>query len=214
LSGMALLGEPRAADAEEAVESAPLMLFSMGVLCVFCMLLGVAPVIELSAVTEPLKALSVAPDGATNTLPFLTSWQWTAASCSLLLIFIMFLWKRTKNGEVVPRSTTWGCGFQKPNSRMVYSAGGFSQLAHDTLFCSCVAPTQEPMSRLALFGKPFHFIQESIDPVLARLFMPFFVNFASRANRFHKLQAGRMNVYILYTFIATILLLGMNIFHY
>ncbi len=214
LSGMALLGEPREPDAEQAVESAPLMLFSMGALCALCILLGVAPVIALSAVREPLKMLSVVPDTIMHTLPFLSSWQWTAASCSLLLLFILFLWKRTKNGEETPRSATWGCGFQKPNSRMVYSAGGFTQLAQDTIFCSCVAPTHAPKSPLALFGKPFRFIQKSDDPVLLHLFMPFFVDFATRANRFHRLQAGRLNIYILYTFIATILLLGLDIFHY
>ncbi len=214
LSGMALLGEPREADAEQAVESAPLMLFSMATLCALCMLLGVAPFIELSAAAEPLKALSVVPDTIFNTLPFLTSWQWTAASCSLLVLFIFFLWKTTQKAVDTPRSATWGCGFQKPNRRMVYSAGGFTQLAQDTLFCSCVAPTHEPVSPLALFGKPFRFIQESDDPVLHRLFMPFFVNFATRANKFHKLQAGRLNIYILYTFIATILLLGLDFLHY
>ncbi len=212
LSGMALLGEPRMAEAEQAVESAPLMLYSMAVLAALCILLGIAPVIALSAVGKPLTALSVLPGNSLVVLPFLASWQWTAASCCLLFLFILFLWKRTHNSADTPRTTTWGCGFQKPNSRMVYSAGGFTQLAQDTLFCSCVAPTHEPVTPLALFGKPFRFIQKSDDPLLLHVFTPFFVNFASRANRFHKLQAGRLNIYILYTFIATTLLLGLVIF--
>lgn len=214
LSGMALLGEPRQADAEQAVESAPLMLFSMSILCAFCVLLGALPVIALSAVREPLKILSIEPGINLNILPFLTSWQWPVVSCSLIMVFVLLLWIRTKNAGETPRSVTWGCGFQKPNRRMVYSAGGFTQLAQDTLFCSCVAPTHEPVSPLALFGKPFRYIQESNDPILQGLFIPFFTGFASRANRFHKLQAGRLNIYILYTFIATILLLWLDIFHY
>ncbi len=213
LTGMALLGEPREPEAKQAVESAPLMLFAMSALCALCILFGVAPFIPLSAVAKPLQVLSVVPDISLNVLPFLLSWQWTAASGSLLLLFMLFLWMRTRSVGDTPRSVTWGCGFQKPNSRMVYSAGGFTQLAQDTLFCSCVSPTNEPISPLGLFGKPFRFIQNNSDPVLRRLFIPLFSGFAARANRFHRLQAGRLNIYLLYTFIATILLLGLDIFH-
>jgi hypothetical protein len=50
------------------------------------------------------------------------------------------------------------------------------------------------------------------DPVLDRGFSPILKKCADIAYSFRVLQAGRLNVYLAYIFLATILMLGWNYF--
>jgi formate hydrogenlyase subunit 3/multisubunit Na+/H+ antiporter MnhD subunit len=212
LSGMALLGEPRAVESEQAVESGPLMLIPMLILAFLCLLFGVYPTLPLSAVVPPLKVLSALPDSSQHIVPFLFSKEWTIASIVLFSLCMFLIWIRTKKSASASRSATWGCGFQKPNKRMVYSAGGFSQLAQDTWFYNALVPKSEWQAPKGIFSNPVSFVQKISDPVFQNIFMPFFANLSSRAISFRRLQAGKLNIYILYMFIATILLLGLDVF--
>jgi formate hydrogenlyase subunit 3/multisubunit Na+/H+ antiporter MnhD subunit len=212
LAGMALLGEPRAPEAEQAVESAPLMLFAMSVLGGLCVLIGVAPSLPLAAIGQPLRILSVLPEKSLQVLPFLFRTEWTVFALFFLCFFVVFLWIRTRSMAGRPRPSTWGCGFQKPTRRMVYSAGGFTQLAQDTLLCRCVSPKNETISSPAIFREHASFVQKISDPVFFHIFMPLFANISNRASSLHRLQAGRLNIYLLYIFIATILLLGLDVY--
>jgi hydrogenase-4 component B len=212
LAGMTLLGEPRGKKAEQAVESAPLMLFAMAILLVLCVLNGVAPFIPLAMIKAPLQLLSVPPGQSLELLPVLFSKVWTLASLFILFIFALLLWSRIRGMADEPRSSTWGCGFQKPTSRMVYAAGGFTQLAEDTVFCKCVSPINELQSPSGLFSKTASFIQKISDPVLCHLYTPIFSNISFRINSFRRLQAGRLDIYLLYIFIATLLLLGLEMY--
>jgi formate hydrogenlyase subunit 3/multisubunit Na+/H+ antiporter MnhD subunit len=212
LVGMVLLGEPRVIEAEQASESAPLMLFSMALLCGLCLLIGVAPSLPLSVIDRPLQVLAVLPGKSLDVLPFLFSKEWTVWSVILLLGFVGFLLTRSRTMHGAPRASTWGCGFQRPTRRMVYAAGGFTQLAQDTFFCSCVSPRNEMVSSPVLFREGATFAQKIIDPVFFHVFKPFFAKIADRAHSFRRLQAGKLNIYLLYIFIATILLLGLDVY--
>jgi NADH:ubiquinone oxidoreductase subunit 5 (subunit L)/multisubunit Na+/H+ antiporter MnhA subunit len=212
LTGMTLLGEPRGTKAEQAVESAPLMLFAMAILLVLCVLNGVAPFIPLAMIEAPLQLLSVPPGQSLELLPVLLSKVWTLASLFILFIVALLLWSRIRGMADEPRSSTWGCAFQKPSRRMVYAAGGFTQLAEDTVFCKCISPINGLQSPSGLFSKTASFIQKISDPVLCHLYTPIFSNIAGRANSFRRLQAGRLDIYLLYIFIATLLLLGLEMY--
>lgn len=212
LVGMALLGEPRGEQSEQAVESAPLMLFAMTVLLALCVLIGVAPFIPLTALAYPLQILSVLPAQSVDALPVLFRQEWMVVSVLFLAVFIVLLWLRTRGMAADIRVSTWGCGFQKPTNRMVYAAGGFTQLAQDTVFWRGLSPLNVLKPPQGLFSRPASFVQKMSDPLLLHIYTPIFLNLSSRANSFRKLQAGRMNVYLLYIFIATILLLGLEIY--
>jgi len=123
-----------------------------------------------------------------------------------------WLWLSSKNKISEGNFPTWGCGFQKPNRRMVYSAAGFTQFAQDTLFADSLSPHNEIVTSPDLFRKTGRFTQSLGDPLFNRFFAPLFANLSSRAHRFHKLQAGKLNIYLLYIFIATILLIGLDIY--
>jgi formate hydrogenlyase subunit 3/multisubunit Na+/H+ antiporter MnhD subunit len=210
LSGMALLGEPRAPESARATESAPLMLVSMAILMALCLLLGVAPSLPLAALAQPLHVLCLIPEQNPAILPFLLGSQWTVTSVLILMALLFLLWFRTKSVGGTNRSSTWGCGFQRPNRRMVYAAGGFTQLAQDSMFSNSMCPANEVTYPSTLFSKSASLTQKITDPVFHRVFMPFFAHCSSWANSCRKLQAGRLNIYLLYIFISTILLLGLD----
>jgi len=212
LSGMALLGEARKPETERTHESAPLMLFAMAILLGLCVLIGVAPSLPLSLLKQPFMALTQIPNQSMPVLPFFIGSPWTIAASIFLICIFAAIFIRKKGAVSTPKSATWGCGFQHPNRRMVYSSGGFSELAQSTVFCRCVNPDNKRESSPGLFQKPAFFKQNSNDPILLQIFKPFFSNLAAKANSCHKIQAGKLNIYILYIFIATILLLGLNVF--
>jgi hypothetical protein len=93
---------------------------------------------------------------------------------------------------------------------MVYAAGGFTQLAQDSMFSNSMCPANEVTYPSTLFSKSASLTQKITDPVFHRVFMPFFAHCSSWANSCRKLQAGRLNIYLLYIFISTILLLGLD----
>lgn len=75
-----------------------------------------------------------------------------------------------------------------------------------------MAPKNEAISPKGIFRQPLRFIQHIGDPIFDNVFEPLFAKLAARANSFRMVQAGKLNIYLLYIFIATILLLGLDAF--
>ncbi len=143
--------------------------------------------------------------------PILRHSGWSLGAAVTLALAVLYLLGRTQKRPAAT-GPTWGCGFQKPTARMTYSAGGFSQLARDSLFRACLAPAENSSPVAGLFARPARFLLQSVDPVLNRFFAPLFTALAGGASACRLLQSGRMNVYLFYIFSATILLLGWVLF--
>lgn len=211
LLGVALQGEPRTPAAAAARESSAPLLAAMAIPAGCCLLIGVAPQLPLQLIDGPLVALlSPTGIGAAATMPPFGP-AWSLALLTALGVMVVVVAIRTWRLRNTGRIATWGCGYLKPSSRMAYTAGGYSQLAQDTLFCSCVMPTADSTRSAALFPPPARFDQERPDPVLTRCFLPLFRKLAEHASTCRGLQAGQLNIYVLYIFTATILLLGWSI---
>jgi hydrogenase-4 component B len=117
-----------------------------------------------------------------------------------------------RNHRPSMRVKTWGCGFAKPGTRMAYTGGSYAQLAQDELYCACLRPSGALGHDMALFPVKKHLRLQIGDLILDRWFLPLFVHFAEVASSFRRLQAGRMNIYLSYMFLTTILLLCWNYF--
>ncbi len=210
LAGIALLGEPRRPQAAHVHESSWPMLAALQILFVLCLFIGLFPTIPLNLLVGPMMILSGQAAGviltATRALPFNAVWSISVGL--LLCLAAAVAVGRCLINRSGRAAATWGCGFQRPTRRMVYMAGGYSQLAQDNLLCFGMQPRTKEIPVKGIFPTGAVFCQESVDPVLHRGFAPLFSWLAGWAYMFRRLQAGQLNVYLFYIFVSTTLLLG------
>lgn len=206
LAGMALAGEPRREKTAAAQESSWPMLAPMGLLMVCCLLIGIFPGAALHGVSGVIDLML----GQNASAPLVSGFEigYIGRIAALLLLtvsgLVLFRYLRGKN---VRRMPTWGCGYTLPNTRMAYTAGGYSELAQNSMFLSWLKPKFSTVLPKELFPRTAEMSMVSTDPVFRQVFQPMFHQIAEKANMFHRLQTGQLHIYIMYIFIATALLL-------
>ncbi|RJX19818.1 MAG: oxidoreductase [Desulfobulbus sp.] len=207
LLGITLGGEPLSEMSARAHESSPSMLAAMAIPALVCLGIGIAPQVPLALLAKPMAILAPGSPNpaAVIPLPFNADWSLVALLLTAITVFGLFLRRRSRPQ---PGQTTWGCGFSRPSARMAYTAGGYSQFAQDEIYGRGPQPKVEQPDRLGFFPALRRFHREFRDPVLARWFSPLFIRCAGLAHTCHRLQAGQMNIYLTYIFLATVLLLG------
>jgi formate hydrogenlyase subunit 3/multisubunit Na+/H+ antiporter MnhD subunit len=209
LAGIALCGEPRSTQASEAHESGAKMIVPMLVLLLGCLAIGLRPEWVVGLLSSPLAMLvPVAPEVlATALSPVAQLGHWAAllvlALAATTLGLFLFLRFRPQS-----RSTTWGCGFSFPSARMAYTGDGFAELTQNHLLPSGLRLAAEGASVSGLFARPVRLVQQGLDPILGRWFLPGFERVAERCVRLRWLQQGRLQVYLLYVFLACAVLLS------
>lgn len=206
--GIALAGEPRSPEAAGAHEAGWPMGSGMAGLALLCLAGGLMPVLLLQV---SRRAATLLDPGAATMLAgtdFAPWWLGFMAILLLVCILAAYGFLRWRQGNApVPASATWGCGFGFPTSRMSYSAESYTELPQSAMFCSCLRPSTEDGREIGFFPDLRKFSFTAPDPVLERLFRPFFRWAAGVCSGFRGLQAGQLHVYLLYIFSATILLL-------
>ena len=206
--GIALAGEPRSPEAARAHEAGWPMWSSMAGLALLCLAGGIMPVLLLQVAG---RAATLLDPGAATLLADTAFEPWWLGIMAVVLLgcilaaYTLLRWRQGR--EPVPTSATWGCGFAFPTSRMSYSAESYTELPQSALFCSCLTPSTEDGRTIGFFPEVTRFFFAAPDPVLARLFKPFFRWAADVCSGFRGLQAGQLHVYLLYIFSVTILLL-------
>ena len=206
--GIALGGEPRSPAAAQAHEAGWPMWSGMAALALLCLAGGLMPVLLLQVAGRAATLLD--PAAATLLAGNAISPWWLGIMALLLLgcILAAYGFLRWRQGRgIVAASRTWGCGFAFPSSRMSYSAESYTELPQSAMFCNCLSPSTEDGRTIGFFPEAKRFSFEAPDPVLERLFKPFFRRAARVCSGFRGLQAGQLHVYLLYIFSATILLL-------
>ena len=116
--------------------------------------------------------------------------------------------KLLRKGFVVSRTTTWDCGYAAGSPRIQYSASSFAQMLVG-LFRWAVLPDEH---RPRLNG-PFpaagqRFESHAPDPVLDRFLLPLFSRGRALLGLAHVIQAGRLQVYLLYIVVTLVVLLA------
>ncbi|MHB1014641.1 MAG: proton-conducting transporter transmembrane domain-containing protein [Desulfurivibrionaceae bacterium] len=206
--GIALAGEPRSPAAAQAHEAGWPMWSGMAALALLCLAGGLMPVLLLQVAGRAATLLD--PAAATLLAGNAMSPWWLGIMALLLLgcILAAYGFLRWRQGRgIVASSRTWGCGFAFPSSRMSYSAESYTELPQSAMFCNCLSPSTEDGRTIGFFPEAKRFSFEAPDPVLEKLFKPFFRRAARVCSGFRGLQAGQLHVYLLYIFSATILLL-------
>lgn len=206
LLGISLLGEPRAACARSAHEAPLSMLLAMGLLLAGCLVIGLLPQTALKLLQRPLDQLLGTPAVAGLPVPLTEVGIWGGALLAALLLAALLL-RTLRRSRPQAAGATWGCGYRFPDPHMSYTGEGFSELAFRRVLPGALRPEVTGGTITGLFPAPGQLRQTSLDPVLTRQWRPLFGWLADRFERLHRLQQGRLSIYLLYMFATSTLLL-------
>ncbi|TSA01956.1 MAG: hydrogenase 4 subunit B [Nitrospiraceae bacterium] len=219
--GISFLAMPRSAHARNAREVPPAMRVGMAGLAIICVLLGVAPMVDVPAidrVTAPLIGVSIADkvlaEGGLALMPMGVG----SASISTsvlgilltLLVPVAWLMAVVIGGKLRKRFyRTWGCGITlKP--RMEYTATGFAQpikQVFSTIYRPTVKLETDLLEESRYFAKRMHF-ETHIEPVFQKyLYDPVVRSLNAVADRLRVVQTGSLQLYLSYIFVTLLILL-------
>lgn len=222
LYGISFLGNARSSDAENVKEPGRPMLSALAVSSVICLLLGLLPTFTISLIDnisyELIKTKLLSTNWSkSGFLHYPVDSNHLNISVGLLLavtivitgiiaLIVWFLRKKTS----VQRYNTWDCGFINLNSKMQYSATGFSKSIR-IIFRGLFRPNRDLV--ITEGYKPYYIKKGqytiSTEKVIEKyIYLPFIktvINF-SRRIRF-KIQTGSIHTYLIYFFSILILML-------
>ncbi len=208
LIGVALLGEPRSAEADHAHESPRWMTMVLAVLGLLAMSLAVFPAFAVHLARPALAQVvgaSVSSKLSTGGLRELGAWN-AAVMAALLLVWAL-LWFLWRNAPVASDST-WGCGYPSPTARMQYTGRSFSHTLSEGLLPRAILPHRLEARPKGVFPIPSALTTESADPVTRGIYEPLFRRVGRSFARLRWLQQGVTHLYLLYIVIAVVLALA------
>lgn len=212
LCGVALLGQPRSDAAARAREPSPLMIAPMAIAAAGCLAIALAPMPFVRLIAPVAAALAGVPTTAlaaglgpgraalSGPLPALALALLLGASALLALRFLLGRRAEQRLGA------TWGCGYPAPTARMQYGAASFSQLALEATLPRALRPARVETPPEGPFPARAALRTEPSDPAMQRLFAPLFVATAARFTRLRALQAGRLDVQLVYPLVVILAL--------
>jgi hydrogenase-4 component B len=207
--GAVFLGSARSEHAEHVHEAPLSMVGPMAVLAGCCFLIGLAPMLIVPLLGQAISAWDPSVTDAVGRLVDMAPVAWITVMGVLLLggLFLasVLLWLCLHRG-VVEKGPTWGCGYIAPTARMQYTSSSFAQMLVG-LFAWALRPRTTRPGELALFPQKSAFHSEVRDTVLDEGVRPAFRSTAWLVSWFRVFQRGSIQIYLLYIFIALIVLL-------
>jgi len=128
-----------------------------------------------------------------------------AAWLGLVLTGLLLVWIRSR--RTVARGATWGCGFPFPSPRMAYTSASYGELTRNHLLPAVLRPELTLPPVVENFPAGGRLEQVISDPMLDRVFHPYFRKLADRAVRLRWLQQGKLSIYLFYIFVTCALLI-------
>jgi hydrogenase-4 component B len=207
--GAVFLGNARSEHARHAHESPPSMLGPMAVLVACCLSIGLAPLVFAPLLQRGVSAWAPALVGGGPPLAALAPLAWITAmgviEVGATVVVGVAFWARRGVGTAA-RGPTWGCGYAAPTPRMQYTSSSFAQSLVG-MFGWVLRPRTSGPTGLPLFPRTTAFRSEVPDVVLDEVVVPAFCAGAGLFSRFRVFQQGNIRAYVLYIFLALIVLL-------
>lgn len=204
--GVMLLGEVRDEHSKNIQgEAEKIMLFALLILGVFVILIGTLPqyiitpiftIVQQYIVQDNLMPIYHQVLTLTKTLSLLM--------CLLILIICIVFFARKALNRKKTYHNTWGCGYNKPNSHMQYTASSYSNLLVSTLkpLFKRVSHIKKPK---ALFPKEAYYEIEIEDIEEAYIVKPLLKWDEKILSKFERIQNGNIQQYILFGLIFLII---------
>ena len=213
-SGIMFLGEPRnekATNLNSDVEK--IMLFPMCLLTIATFFIGMFPQYVIDLVLAPVTMFvnveytSQILESIVGLLQII-SWCFFVFLLVILFIFGIRLLINRKSEE----HTTWGCGYDRPNSHMQYTPSSY-----DNLFVSTLKPLFKRKSHIKkpkdLFPKDAYFELEIEDIEEAYIVEPIVKLDEKILAKFERIQNGNMQQYILFGLVFLVIaVIGLILF--
>ena len=207
--GAVFLGTARSEHARHAHESPPSMLGPMAVLVACCVSIGLAPLLFVPLLQRGISAWAPALAAGSPRLAAIAPLDWITAmgvlEVAALVVVGVALRARLGRGAAAPGST-WGCGYAAPTPRMQYTSSSFAEMLVG-MFGWVLRPRTRKPAGLPLFPREAAFRSEVPDAVLDEVVVPVFRTGARLFSRFRVFQQGNIRIYVLYIFLALIVLL-------
>ena len=204
LFSIAFLGLPRSEHAENVKEDVvSSMIFPMGCLALLTLLVGLFPQFVFELFSKPVSIFTGAIE-VPSIINLLQTISFTAFGL-LVFIFVLAVWKKLA-GKKSASHETWGCGYDKPNNHIQYTASSYASpfLSMLTPLFKKVFDIKKPKE---LFPKDAHFCLKIEDVEDAYIIKPFIKDIEKFFSVFERIQNGNIQQYILYGLVFLILAL-------
>ena len=225
LFGISFLGLPRSESATHAKEVPFIMNFGMGILVLFCLIIGLFPMIFLKVTDGVVSLLTGQSIIGQLQGGFLIAYYpmtvagnaiypWAVLAFIGAIIVIALVITRMIGGKYIERKYgTWDCGYEKLTARMQCSATGFSKPIK-IVFRILFRPSRElkttgnseyhPQTmEYVLFTSQSIFEKYIYDPIFS------FINKLSKVANF-SVQTGSIHKYLIYIFVTVLILMIYN----
>ena len=214
-TGVIFLGNPRTDNAKNVQKEVGLnMLIPMGILSLLSLLIGIFPQYFVMPVLSVVN-MFIYGDGVSIMLYSIVKMVQTL-SFLFFVFFTIFLFVgigRYFFNKGKTTHTTWGCGYDKPNNRMQYSASSYAEL-----FISTLKPMFKRVTHIknpkGLFPTEAYYEVEIEDIEEAYIVKPLIKLDEKILAKFERIQNGNMQQYILFGLIFLVIaLVGLIIFN-
>jgi NADH:ubiquinone oxidoreductase subunit 5 (subunit L)/multisubunit Na+/H+ antiporter MnhA subunit len=217
LFGIAFLGRPRGAAAENAQETDRYSLAAMGALAGFCLLAGVLPGFAIDALQPVVRHLIGANMVSQAGIPWLSIVPIAESRSSYngLLVFIFIATSALLAAVVIHRlasgairrAPAWDCGFPNADPASQYTAESFAQPIR-RVFGDFAFRAREKVDMPAPGDlRPARFEVETTDRIWALLYQPVIGAVSGIADRMNALQFLSIRQYLSLVFAALVFLL-------
>ena len=205
--GVVFLGMPRSSDHGAGREAPSSMLLPMALLALVCLLIGLAPGLLATALDNAVLGYQGFPpaQGAGELVPF--GWV-SMLGVGLLAVSALCALLLSRRARSLPFavSGTWRCGYLPAEPRMQYSASSFGATLV-SWFRGVLRPEQHREEVSGLFPGPAGFGSHLPETVLERIYLPLLEYLYLKTAPFRRMQHGKLNIYISYTFITLVALM-------
>lgn len=205
--GAVFLGSPRSNCSNACHESPFFMTIPMIILAGLCFLVGIVPMLftdiisKAVAIWNPsMQSGNICPDSIVPLLKI--SILSIALIAGILIISLAVLCGKKK----IQSAGTWDCGYEKPDSRMQYTASSFAQ-SIVLLFRWILRPHEHNPQLKDYFPKSQKMESHIDEIVLDRLLVPAGNMFRQCCGWFRRFQHGLIQHYILYILITLFLMI-------
>jgi NADH:ubiquinone oxidoreductase subunit 5 (subunit L)/multisubunit Na+/H+ antiporter MnhA subunit len=207
LVGVALLGEPRSAEAAGAHESSTWLTAPMGLLLVASAAIAIFPVPVVAAVARASGSIRGAAAPALPDVPLATLGKVNSVIWGTIFL-TSGIFALLRRGKPASRDATWGCGYVAPTARMQYTARAFAELFGAKLLPRRLRPRFSQAAPTTVFPEGTAFASTCDDPLTRGVYDPLFKGMGDRFARLRWLQQGILHVYILYILVVLVLALA------
>ncbi len=204
------LGMPRSKNAESAnSDNNKVMILPMYFLALLTLIIGLMPQYVFKLILRPV---SVFTDVNTISAEPVTIMQTISLMGIVLIVFVIILsLLKVLSGKKIEIQETWGCGFDRPNNHMQYSASSYA-----SPFLSMLKPLFKKIFDVEkprkLFPKSAHFSLHIEDIEEAYVLKPLLKLDEWFLTKFEKLQNGNLQTYIKYGLLFLVLIIAGSLF--